>query len=56
MGMVTKTSTIKGFNISPDVDSHNGDAWKAANSVANLGSKTTRLGPYNENLTVRIGD
>jgi Novel toxin 21 len=33
-----------------------GGAWKAVNSVANLGSKTTRLGTYNENLTVRIGD
>jgi hypothetical protein len=55
--MVTKTSTVKGLTyISPDVDSHNGGAWKAASSVANLGSKTTRLGTYNENLTVRIGD
>jgi Novel toxin 21 len=55
--MVTKTSAVKGLTyVSPDVDSHNGGAWKAANSVANLGSKTTRLGPYNENLTVRIGD
>ncbi len=55
--MVTKTSTVKGLTyISPDADSHNGGAWKAASSVANLGSKTTRLGTYNENLTVRIGD
>lgn len=55
--MVTKASTIKGLTyINPDVDSHNGGAWKAANSVANLGSKTTRLGTYNENLTVRIED
>jgi Novel toxin 21 len=55
--MVTKASTVKGLTyISPDVDSHNGGAWKAANSVANLGSKTTRLGTYNEDLTVRVGD
>jgi hypothetical protein len=53
--MVTKASAIKGLTyITPDVDSHNGGAWKAASSVANLGSK--RLGTYNENLTVRIGD
>jgi hypothetical protein len=55
--MVTKSSPIKGLTyISPDVDSHNGGVWKAASTVANLGSKTTRLGTYNEDLTVRIGD
>lgn len=42
--------------ISRDIDCHNGGAWKRANSVANLGSKTTRLGTYNANLTVRVGD
>ena len=38
-----------------DIDSHNGGAWKAASSVARLGSKATRLGTYDENLN-RIGD
>lgn len=42
--------------ISPDVDSHNGGYWKAASSVSNLGSKSTRSGTYNEDLSRRIGD
>lgn len=52
----TKSAVVKGLPyITPDVDSHNGGAWKAASSVARLGSKTTRLGTYDENLN-RIGD
>lgn len=43
------------FYITPDVDSHNGGIWKAANSVENLGGKSTRLGTYDANLN-RIGD
>ena len=51
------SSVIKGLiYITPDVDSHNGGAWKAGKSVAALGSKATRLGTYNADLTVRIGD
>jgi Novel toxin 21 len=42
--------------ITRDVDGHNGGAWKRASSVANLGSKATRDGTYNANLTLRIGD
>ncbi len=42
--------------ISRDIDCHNGGAWKRASSVANLASKTTRLGTYNADLTVRVGD
>ncbi|MFD1177720.1 toxin C-terminal domain-containing protein [Paenibacillus puldeungensis] len=41
--------------ITPDVDGHNGGLWKMADSVKNLGSKSTRMGTYDENLT-RIGD
>ena len=52
----TKSAVVKGLPyITPDVDSHNGGAWKAASSVARLGSKATRLGTYDENLN-RIGD
>lgn len=32
--------------ITPDIDSHNGGVWKMADSVLNLGSKTTRMGTY----------
>jgi len=48
--------------ITPDVGSsdglgsHNGGFWKAASSPENLGSKTTRTGTFNEDLTIRIGD
>lgn len=53
----TKSAKVKGLPyITPDVDSHKGGAWKAAKTVAGLGSKQTRLGTYNENLTVRVGD
>lgn len=41
--------------ITPDVDGHNGGIWKMADSVKNLGSKSTRMGTYDENLTW-IGD
>ena len=41
--------------ITPDVDSHNGGAWKMAGSPRALGSKQTRSGTYDANLN-RIGD
>ncbi len=41
--------------ITPDVDMHNGGVWKGADSVKDLGSKSTRLGTYDANLN-RIGD
>jgi hypothetical protein len=41
--------------ISPDRDSHNGGVWKMADSVKNLGSRTTRMGTYDKCLN-RIGD
>ena len=41
--------------ITPDVDGHNGGTWKAAGSVKDLGSKSTRWGTYDANLN-RIGD
>ena len=41
--------------ITPDVDSHNGGAWKMARSVKDLRSKSTRSGTYDANLN-RIGD
>jgi RHS repeat-associated protein len=41
--------------ISPDVDGHNGGAWKQADSVRNLGRKNTRMGTYDIDLN-RIGD
>lgn len=54
---VTKASKVKGLRyITPDVDSHKGGAWKAARTVEDLHSDKTRLGTYNESLTVRIGD
>lgn len=46
----------KRIYITPDVDSHVGGIWKMATSPENLKSKHTRLGTYNENLTVRMGD
>ena len=33
--------------ITADVDSHVGGVWKAADTIANLGSKSTRSGTYN---------
>ncbi|MDF2804841.1 MAG: hypothetical protein K0S61_4746 [Anaerocolumna sp.] len=41
--------------ITPDVDGHNGGVWKAAGSVKDLGSKSTRWGTYDANLK-KIGD
>lgn len=41
--------------ITPDVDGHNGGVWKAAGSVKDLGSKSTRWGTYDINLN-KIGD
>ena len=41
--------------ITQDVDGHNGGAWKMADSIKNLGSKSTRMGTYDANLN-RIGD
>jgi len=41
--------------ITRDVDGHNGGAWKAADSVKDLGSKTTRSGTFDTNFD-RIGD
>lgn len=41
--------------ITPDTDGHNGGIWKMADSVENLGSKSTRMGTYDKNLK-RIGD
>jgi hypothetical protein len=41
--------------ISPDIDSHNGGIWKMADSVKNLGSRTTRMGTYDAYLN-RIGN
>ena len=53
----TKSAKVKGLPyITPDVDSHNGGAWKAALTVADLGNKKTRLGTFNEDLSKRIGD
>ncbi|SFX09992.1 intein C-terminal splicing region/intein N-terminal splicing region/RHS repeat-associated core domain-containing protein [Thermoactinomyces sp. DSM 45891] len=45
----------KNLYITPDVDSHNGGAWKMADSVRNLGSKKTRMGTFDEDLN-KIGD
>ena len=36
--------------ITADADGHNGGVWKAADSIANLGSKATRSGTYDEFL------
>lgn len=41
--------------ISRDVDGHNGGAWKVASSEKELGSKSTRLGTYDQNLN-KIGN
>jgi len=41
--------------ITRDVDSHSGGAWKMANSVRNLRSKSTRMGTYSRDLK-KIGD
>lgn len=46
----------KNLYISPDVDGHNvSNGWKMADSVKNLGSKSTRMGTYDADLK-RIGN
>jgi Novel toxin 21 len=45
----------KNLYISADIDVHNGGVWKMADSVVNLGSKTTRIGTFDANLN-KIGD
>ena len=40
--------------ITRDRMGHKGGAWKVANSVEELRSKTTRSGTYDENLTKRV--
>jgi RHS repeat-associated protein len=35
---------------------HNGGVWKAARSLEGLGSRDTRMGTYNRDLSDRIGD
>ncbi len=45
----------KNLYISADIDGHNGGVWKMADSVANLGSKNTRLGTFDANLN-KVGD
>lgn len=53
----TDKPKFKGLTyITPDVDSHNGGAWKAAITYENLGSKSTRFGTFNEDLSKHIGD
>ena len=42
--------------ITPDVDSHSGGIWKAAEKIDDLFSKNRRSGTYNLDLTIRIGD
>ncbi|AZI59449.1 hypothetical protein EH165_06560 [Nakamurella antarctica] len=37
--------------ITQDIDIYNGGTWKMAKSVAALGSKTTRSGTYDYDLT-----
>lgn len=52
----TKSAKVKGLPyITPDAGAIRG-AWKAAKTVAALSSKQTRLGTFNEDLSVRIGD
>ena len=41
--------------ITPDIDGHNGGAFKMARTVRELGRRQTRMGTYDENLQ-RIGD
>jgi hypothetical protein len=36
--------------ITQDIDSHSGGLWKMASSVANLASKSTRMGTYDYDL------
>ncbi len=41
--------------ITPDVDGHNGGAWKMAKSVKDLGSDATRKGTFNWSLSEKVG-
>ena len=42
--------------ITRDVDGHNGGAWKVAlKKPENLGSKSTREGTWNKDLTIKVG-
>lgn len=50
-----KVYTNGDIYISPDTDSHNGGAWKAAKSLKEIMNRETRLGTYDENFK-RIGD
>ena len=42
--------------LTPDVDQHSGGWWKMAKNIQGLFSKKTRLGTYNKDLSMRIGD
>ena len=42
--------------ITADADGHIGGVWKAASSVSNLGSKTTRTGTFDITLKILLGD
>ncbi|WP_156956588.1 toxin C-terminal domain-containing protein [Stenoxybacter acetivorans] len=42
--------------ITRDIDAHNGGVWKMAYSVKDLGSKSTRRGTFNADLSKQIGD
>lgn len=46
------------YFISPDVDQHNGGWWKKAKSIKKLEirGKGGRLGTFNEDLSIRLGD
>ncbi|WP_458723883.1 RHS repeat-associated core domain-containing protein [Pseudomonas brenneri] len=48
-------ASLKIKYITPDVDKHNGGFWKAADSIKNLRSKSTRSGTFDEKLN-RTGD
>lgn len=41
--------------ISPDIDQHNGGYWKLACKISDLWRKSTRVGTYNEDLSIRLG-
>lgn len=42
--------------ISADIDQHIGGWWKVAKTIEALWQKKTRLGTYNKDLSVRMGD
>ena len=64
LGFVKISETVKGqavFRsgsryITRDIDGHINGAWKMADSVKNLSSKSTRLGTYDATLKVKMGD